>query len=420
MATKFFTGNALPVAQVASVQITTNDTASTYSITIGGISVSVVGNAGGAASTATDLKTACNLSVHPYFAAITWSTSTDTLIGTADVAGCPFVFTAAAAGGSGAVGSVTAVTANSGPNCWDSPDNWSDDAVPVNSDVVVLENVASKILWGLDQSAVSLASLTAKKTFTGRVGLDSKTFALTADGASNNSDYSEYRQAYLKIGATLCDLGYDDGIGSPSGSDRIMLDLGAVASTVTVHSTASSPAETGKPAVRILCNNATTDVYVREAPAGVGVGVDEAGETSSLRSIYVSSKGSSVPVVVGPTVTMALKIEMQGGRLLLQSLVPTLTVLGGSVRTEGDFTITTITQSGGEVVLNHKKSAGNAVTTYNLQGGVLDLTQSRAARTIAALALKRGASLRWELDTATITALTVGVAGEGPKTLTLD
>ncbi|MGH2437495.1 MAG: hypothetical protein ACRDFA_10920, partial [bacterium] len=87
MATKRWLGTAVAVAQISTVTITAYDIATSYKVTIGGVTVSVVGQGGTTTTTATALKNALAASTHPYFDGITWTSATNVVTGTADVAG---------------------------------------------------------------------------------------------------------------------------------------------------------------------------------------------------------------------------------------------------------------------------------------------------------------------------------------------
>src|SRR5258708_1374747 len=114
--------NALAVKQVYTIQVTAYDVGTTYKVTINGKVVFTIA-AGGVNATATALQVALAASTIPEFLEVTWTVATDTVTGTAVTAGKPFTAVGAASGGTGTV-SVTAVTANTGPNNWDNTANW--------------------------------------------------------------------------------------------------------------------------------------------------------------------------------------------------------------------------------------------------------------------------------------------------------
>lgn len=396
MATKYWKGNAPAVAQVSTGSIDSVDGTpanDTFTVTIGDQTVSVAGDTD-VNTTATNLRAALNASTHPYFAAITWSGSGGNITGTADTAGVPFVVALTQSGGTGTVTDFSDTTANAGPNDWSTADNWSTGTVPVNSDDVIIENSSVNIAYGLDQNAVSLTSLTIKKTYTGKIGLDAAVFAQSADGeTTTDSNEDEYRETYLKIGSTRIDLGEHFGPGSPSGSGRIKINQQiSGTSDLIVHDTATTSAETGLPAVRYLASHASADVWIRSAPGGVGIAVDVPGETATVGTVSISDTSTTSKVQVGSGVTLTT-FEQLGGQNYLDlgaATVTTVNVDGGTLTTEGDATITTLNVNAGTCNANHIKSGGNAITTANVDGGTLDGQASTEARTWATVNFDSG------------------------------
>jgi hypothetical protein len=388
MATVYWLGIADYAKQVSTITFGTYDATTTRKITIGGVTVQAADTGGTLTAALTALAVLLNASTHPYFAAIDWTSSATQIIGTAATTGVPFVMSGAVTGGTGTVsggGVMTTTTANSGPNDWSVAANWSGGAVPVGSDDVIIRDSSVPICWGLAQSAVTLASLRIEKTYLGKIGLNRFQFATSADAGTTDTTKNEYRTTYLQISATVLKIGESFGPGSPTGSSRILIDLGTNASTVTVFGTAQTPSETGKPAVRLLAVHASTDIFVRSAPGGVGLAMDAAGEVSTVRKISISDTTSSSRVFTGPGTTITTW-EQYGGNNVLQVVtdgtITTVTVAGGTLQMEGQFLASTVNVNGGTVNDNHaNKTAGVANTTVNIQGGTIDATQSTQTRT---------------------------------------
>jgi hypothetical protein len=421
----YFTGDAVAVAQISQVQITADDAATTYKITIGGVVVSISGSGTGVNNTASELATALNASTHPYFEAVTWSAAADLVTGVANVAGCPFVATSSVTGGAGTIGAVSTGTVSAGPNHWDTAANWSTGAVPVNGDEAILKDSAVNILWGLDQSAVTLDRLTIYQSYTGKLGLNFRVFATAADGESFNENYYDYREKRLKILVDSTqgpvEIGKIINPGDPfnaQGSPRISIDLGAQQADIVVFNTSRVSAEPGLPAVRIRCNNASNTLEVRNSPGGVGVGSDEPYPSSpggAINSGLVTASDASSWVVLGPDMNLTTWIQ-DGGRCLLHDGT-TITVNGGELTTEGEFTLTTATVRGGIYYPNHAPNAGVAITTAQVPGGTIDGTQSAAGRTWTTVTPSRGGRVIYDDTHVTITNLTTV---NGPKTITVD
>ncbi len=413
MVTINWLGTADAVAQVTETQITANDAATTYKVTIGGQVESVTG-AASASLTADALRDKLNASTKPYFAAITWTSSVDKVIGKALTPGVPFVFTTSVTGGAGTISAASTTTASAGPNDWSTAANHSGGAVPVNSDDVIIADNAIDIAWGLDQNAVTLTSLTVRQSYTGRIGLDYRAFATSVDARTVDLTEVEYRDKYLKIGSTDVALGQNTSSITPTGSDRIMLDLHTVESTCVVHNTSVSSAETDRPAVRLLANKNTTDVFVRLAPGGIGIAFGEPGETSTIRKLSVSDQGASSRIFVSDGVTLTNYDQSGGvGLLMAAATIATVTVDGGTLTTEGDFTITTLENAGGTILVNHIKTGGDAITSADLFGGLLDGDGSTQSRTWDAVTLRDGASMNADGATITITTLSGNLSFSG-------
>ena len=270
MATLYWLGTADAVAQVSTVTVTGMDASTTYILTVGGHTVTAVGVTG-VTETAAALVTAWNASTDVYFSTVTASSNAGVGTLTADTAGVPFVCTSSKTGGSGTIGSVTAVTASAGPNDWSTAANWSTGAVPVTNDDVIISDTAINICWGFAQSAVDLTSLRIMKSYTGKIGHDYRVFATSADGATTNTTEVEYRERYLNIEAQTLDIGEHYTSGSPAGSSRICIDLDNNSCVIMIHDTASTSSEVGRPAVRLLTNTASTTAHIIKAPGGVRI-----------------------------------------------------------------------------------------------------------------------------------------------------
>jgi len=407
MATTYWKPKAVAIAQVSTAQITANDTATTYKLTVNGITVSTAGNAGGVNDTASDLADAWNAATSSYFTGVTASSATDTVTLTADTAGLPFTVTSSVTGGTGTIGAVATGTSATGPYHWDNASNWSGGAVPVNSDDVIISDTDISLLYGLNQSSVALASLTINKSFTGLIGLDSRALTTAADGETTDSSVPEYRDTYLQIGTAILDIGEHQGQDNPAGSTRIMLDLGATACQINVFDTAQTSADAGRPCTRLLANNSSTDIFVRKAIGGIGFAVDEPDETSTIGDVTITDRSSSTRFQTTAGVTFT-NWTQSGGQNVMNgaATVTALDVTGGTLRTEGDYTITTINLDGGTINCNHIKTAGNAITTLNLSGGVIDGNGNGEARTWATVNMTLpGGAIRADGNVVTITTL---------------
>lgn len=405
MPTIIWTGNQEPAKQVSTVQITANDVTTTYILTVGDRTVSTIGGAS-ANATASALADAWNASSTEYFTAVLASSATDTVTLTAVEEEVPFVTTSSKTGGAGTIGAVTETTEPTGPHHWEDSNNWDGGVTPGNGDDVIIANSSTNIMWDLELlSAVTFASLTIRKSYTGKIGLDHAVFAINSDGSGGVSGLTEYRPTYLKMGATVVTLGECFCPGNPAGSQRLQLDFGTVVTTITVHSTNINSSEVGRSAVRIKAVHVDNKLFVRSAPGGVGIAADKPGEVSTFSEINISDKSSASKVEVGEGVTLTTYYQKGGTNFLRgAATITTVTVEGGFLTTEGDYTITTANQTGGTWFSNHVKTAGVPIATANLSGGVHDTLGSNVARTYTNVNMEKGpTTFKRDADILTVT-----------------
>lgn len=366
MATRIFTGDATAVAQINTVTVDSFDAATTYTFTINGKTVSVVGVTDVAATTAA-LEVAFNASTIPEFAEITaLDDDVDTITLTADTEGKPFTVTLTVAGGTGAVTDNGIQTANDGPEVW-SAANFKDEtgdrsvALPTAGDAVIIEDHSGDILYNLDQNAAGdIASMDIRASFTGEIGLPQS----NADG----TPYNEYRQRYLLIEASIIDIGF----GAGTGSSKIRLSIDGAADTFVVHSMGSSSDGLG---ALELDGNSNTITALTVISGTVDVARADATTGATVTTLVVDT-GATVFVDANCTLTT---VSVQGGTLSTQTAMTTLTIEQGSV----------------------SHSLGN-ITTANVKGGAL-LFGNFLALTVATVNMGTGGTIDTNVATAAIT-----------------
>lgn len=401
-----WTGNADAITQISTITITGFDASTVYKVTIGQFTVQVTGITS-ANATASALKNALAASTHPYFKYITWTVATNVVTGTAQVGGLPHTISVSVTG----VGTIAGATPTvaTGPNFWDNAANWDGGVIPANTDDVIFADNSVPVLFGINQSGVTLNSLRIYQSYTGRIGLDSSRLTISANGGSYDETVNEYRaNIYLLINVTNVYIGENLTSVLPAGAGRIMLDVGtATASTIEVFNSASSGFDKNKPAIRIKANNAATKLYVRSAPTGVGIAIDKASETTTIGTVTISDTSSTSKVFIGKGTTITTYTQ-EGGDNLLQAAATVTTVIinGGTLQTEGNFTITTCTQNGGTFYQNHIKTAANCITTFNLNKGVCITLENNIVRTYGTLALRKDVSLDFNPNVVSWTTLT--------------
>lgn len=397
MAEKIWLGGAPAVAQVSTITVAgtwaANDTAT---LTIGNITLTLtVGTDITTTAIATALKEMFNGDTQtgtgdhvfsntgdniPQFNEITATSDAAVITFTGDTAGKPFTITPGeVTAGDGAMGAFTEVTAATGPNDWGNADNWDTDSVPASSDDVVIDGRSEHpIKYGLDQNAVTLASLTILNSYTQSIGLAE----INADVSGET--YPEYRETYLKVSATLLHIQ-----GEGNGSGRIKLDVGSNASTMSI-SAAGRAVEAGIPAVLIVGTNSSNVARVTRGDVGFAFYDKESAHLATLDVGFETNAAGDATVRCGDGVDITdAAITQSGGTLTLNS-----TTSGG-----------TIVQSGGALFLRAGAHASvtadgtlhvigtGTITALSSSGGVLDFRRGSGAVTVSACVVGRGSSI---------------------------
>jgi hypothetical protein len=370
MATTRWRPARLAAAQVSTVQITANDAGTTYRLASSNGNVVSVTGAGTAALTATALAAAWN-AAGGEFTEATAAANSDVVTLTWDVEGkAPFTITSSVTGGAGTIGAAASVTAAAGPNFWDDAINWSGGAVPVNGDVVHVDGDGD-VLFGLAQTAVTLAELHVPAAYTDRVGLPE------VDPAG----YPQPLAKYLAIKSTLVTVGKGEGQGTP----RLLLDNSTAQATVTVWGTGLSD-DAPLPAMRWKGTHASNAMSVMKGDVGVAVLAGEAATLASLYVGYVSSPQSDASVKAGAGLTLTA-LTQSGGTVTLEGDCGMVLQTGGTLEVAGDCGA--VTSRGGVVRL---LGGGTLAATTLGSGGTLDLSRASGAVTLTAdLTLERGA-----------------------------
>jgi len=375
--TNRFIGLADVVAQVDTFTPANVEVDDIFTLTITAFdgktcAVSFTATATTVANVTAGLTAAWNASKNPLCTPVTAADNTTNLTLTADTAGVAFSVAATTTNGGGTDDQTltrAATTKNEGPNDYSSVDNWSLGAVPAATDDVYIEGAT--VLYGLSQSGATYDSLHITQS---QIGSN------PADG---------HLAQYLACEASVVDIGYHNGPGKRLQSAPINLNLGTVASVVTIHNTGTNGI---MPAVRIKANKNTTTLEVKKGSVGVAY---ESGETTTIGPIisaYTTNKESDVNLFIGDGCTLTT-IDQKGGNLVLRSACTTLTVDAGALKTEGSGAIPTFIQNGGKATLNSTGTMGGT-GGITVNGGQADWTKSSADRTLTDLKINPGGSIK--------------------------
>lgn len=404
MAMRVFEGEAAAVAQVDTITVAlTWAGADTATVTINGKDlVLTVGTDTTTAQVATAIKEMINGDAQtgtgdhtfgetgddvPEFQGITATVVASVVSCTADVAGTPFTMTATEVTAGDGTATLAPGTANQSPNDWSNAANWSGDpgAVPVDADDVVIENSSVSILYGLDQSAVSLNSLTIKPTFTGNLGLP----------RNNAAGYVEYFDTYLVTSAaadaTTCTYNIDAG-----GSGRIRLDTNTGQSEINVYGSGTR-AEADVPAILIKGTHAANVLNLNKGDVGLAFFGGEAATAATIRVGYRDAVASDCDLVVGAGATTTTLVQI-GGDVEILSNLTTATIAAGTLTIGDDATVTTLNVDGGTVYYESDGICGTANVA-----GTLDFRRDIRARTVTNANLYEGGAIQDPAATVTWT-----------------
>ncbi|QDT30491.1 hypothetical protein Enr10x_58570 [Gimesia panareensis] len=256
-------------------------------------------------------------------------------------------------------------TPNSGPNNWDVAANWDSNSVPASSDIAYISDSDIDILYGLDQSAVTLAELHVESTFTGSIGLPRK----NTDGTSS---YSEYREQYLKIGATELFIGEKNG----DGSDRIKINLGSVQTTALIVDSGDSP-DGNTPPILLLGSHASNVINVNRGFLGIAYYPTETATVATIRQAFIDDATDDTTVYCGAGTTLT-NIIKSGGELTLNSNTTSLEQTAGTTNIyDGAHTVLNVLAG----TLNYNSTG--TLSAVNLSGdAVLTFDQDRRPKDV--------------------------------------
>lgn len=386
MSTVRWIGNAAGVKQVTTATPANVEIGDIFTLTINSKTISFTATAATVANVVDGLTDEWNESVYAEAQEITATGSSGTEVTlTGNEFGVPFTVTGSTTDGGGTDDqtlSVSTTTAATGPNHWSNAANWSGGAVPVNSDDVYIDQGDTDILYGLDQSAVTLTSLTVSQAYTGTIGLP----------VENSNGYYEYRDTELAIAATTLSIGTGEG----GGSSRIKINTGSAQTTVNV-SNSGQPTTQGIPAIQWRGTHSSNAANISKGSFGAAFYADQSATIATLNVGYLNNQEGDSDVYCGSGTTLTT-VNQTGGKLSLNSAATTITVNGGTL-TFNAGTLTTLTVEAGTTFY---RSTGTITTANVGSDGVLDFTQDQRGRTITNLVLHDGFAYRDPFGTVTL------------------
>lgn len=370
-ATQYFKGTATAVPQVTQKNVASSTSSHTFIITLAyedGSTVAVLTHtvdgvdAGNTTTIAAEIVAEFNALTHELATPITASNSTSKLILTADTAGRPFTVTYSGTGTWDNTG--VANIASAGPGDWNTASNWSAGTVPVSTDTVILDyRMAAAILYGLGQSAVTLARFT---------------------------DYASRRYAVgtatmaLKIGATIAEIGMSSNDGNFGTSAFININFGTVTGTFTVHNSAAQGTGGLAPVV-IGANHASNVLNV------MGGTVWLSKLTPAETGLFATINVTGGVVTRGYTATCVAN-NNYGGTLIAEQVASnqTFTVTGGTTILNGTAAVGTLNVNGGQTYVNTRVAGVDEIGVLVMDGGTVSFKNDLTAFSVDSMTIKSG------------------------------
>ena len=271
--------------------------------------------------------------------------------------------------------STATVTSSAGPNDASVAANWSSGSLPTTGDTILITGTSVSILYGLNTfSAVTVALLQIDGSFTGTIGLPDR----------NSSGYYEYRQTFFRVNATTVTIGANGG----SGSGRIRLNLGTVATAISVYATAS-PLDTGLTALQIQGSNSSNTLYAYQGSIGLAIQTGLTAQFATVSVSFVNNKSSDVSLFGGAGLTLGT-LNQFGGSVTLQAGFTTAQCNAGTLYVLGTGAATTITIDGGSL----EWYSSGTITTLNVgPTGSADFSLDSRSKTVTTTVLYSGAKL---------------------------
>tara|TARA_Y100000593_G_scaffold31220_2_gene61661 strand:- start:904 stop:1767 length:864 start_codon:yes stop_codon:yes gene_type:complete len=239
-------------------------------------------------------------------------------------------------------------------------ENWSEGAVPVAGDDVLIQRGTADIKAGLNQSSVEINGFEVEPGYNGTIGSSAGELKLSL-GSGDHVKFSGVGEAWINLGDSACN----------------------------VHVRATFGAQSGYYGLNIR-GTAVDKFNVYDG--SVSIGRDPA-DVNSVASVHVGGPGAILHIRKGCAVTSG--VTVQDGEVLLEG---SASASGVQVRVNGGrFECRRDTGSGATAINELIITGGTAehnsesvITTARLHGGLLDLSRSSQNKTISNLYLEPG------------------------------
>lgn len=243
---------------------------------------------------------------------------------------------------------------------WSLAGNWNPSGPPTSGDTAIFnQNATSNSCAGFNAASTLLAAMKIYQGYSLGIGTTATP---------------------LQVGATILEIGQQVDSGAVGGGpQRVILDVGTNQTSTVIYQTGNTTPDAGLENVRIKGSHSANSFSMLNGV--VGLGTNSVSDTGNFQTIAVS--GGRLNVGAGMTWQTAAFSSNARGNLFAGGSTTTLTLSGNAtVATWGDYLITTITGTGGTLILNHRKSSGASVTTLTTTGMNVDTSGDPRSLTI--------------------------------------
>ncbi len=299
-----------------------------------------------------------------------WKDVTPSLIGTTDFLltgrsdGTPFTVSGSSVGGTL---TITTDTQPTGPYHLDNADNYSTNVLPATGDTLVFADSANKALYGLTGlTAVTLAELHIRSSFTGQIGLPS----------TNANNYVEYRTRAALLKSTKAYIGEGEG----RCSEFMYIDFSTVVTELIVYNTGQGTSST--PALIVKGTNASNVMRFFKGDWGIGFYTGDTSVVATLQVGYISNRDGDSTGAIGPDTDLGA-ISIAGGAtdIALGNDAGTVIVTGGTLTLDGSAGIGQLTISG-DAKVNYSTTGTLGGNTILSDDAVLNFNMDMRVKTV--------------------------------------
>jgi hypothetical protein len=316
---------------------------------------------------AANLAAAVGASTDGEFGEMQASNSTNVLLLAGPADGAPITVSIGATGGG--TTSVNSSLTVSPLSPFDAADgvNYSDGALPVNSDTLVIETPGTSIRYGLNAlNSVTLARFRRAASHDGTIGILSQ----------NPAGFREYRQQFLNIKADVIEI-------ETTQSDQASaIRLSAMNHSATINIQGDGRPGTNREPVDLI-DGSNLEVSVNRS--GLSIAFDDTTTAGIGEIVFTDSTGR-----IGPSTNTVDNVKCNNSTVQIGKSFTDLTVNGGDVEVINTAAGTPVVHAG----TLRWKSSGTITSPVVRSGAILSLAETAPAVAVSgSITLEKGATL---------------------------